>query len=65
MLVLSRLEGESIRIGEDIVVTVLWADKAGKVRIGIEAPQEIPIVRTELLDGRPPTGRKSRKDGRP
>ena len=43
MLVLARKESEHIQIGEDIRVTIL---KAGKtVRLGIEAPQNIPIRR--------------------
>jgi carbon storage regulator len=48
MLVLSRTLGESIVIGEDIRVTVVEIDR-GKVRIGIEAPREVPIYREELL----------------
>lgn len=49
MLVLSRKVGEKIIIGETIVVTVVEVDR-GKVRIGIEAPREIPVMRPELLD---------------
>lgn len=49
MLALSRKEFESIVIGDDIVVTVLSVD-GGQVRIGIEAPKSINIVREELLD---------------
>ncbi|MFB7817550.1 carbon storage regulator CsrA [Paenibacillus chitinolyticus] len=47
MLILSRLKGEKIMIGQDIVLTVL--DVAGdQVRIGIEAPKDIPIHREEI-----------------
>ena len=47
MLVLSRKQGESIVIDGDIRVTVLKAH--GKViRLGIEAPKEVPIRRSEL-----------------
>ncbi|EGL13604.1 MULTISPECIES: carbon storage regulator CsrA [unclassified Paenibacillus] len=47
MLILSRLKGEKIIIGQDIVLTVL--DVAGdQVRIGIEAPKDIPIHREEI-----------------
>lgn len=47
MLVLSRKRGESIRIGSQIILSII--DKSdGTVRIGIEAPPEIPIYREEL-----------------
>lgn len=49
MLVLSRKVGEKIYIGENIAVTVVEVDR-GKVRIGIEAPRDVPIRREELLD---------------
>ncbi len=48
MLVLSRREGESIKIGDDITL-VFYDIQSDRVRIGIEAPKEISIVRTELL----------------
>lgn len=48
MLVLSRKVGEKIYIGETIVVTLVEIDR-GKVRIGIEAPRDVPVYRTELL----------------
>ena len=47
MLVLSRKPNESIVINDDIVVTVL-AVECGKVRLGIEAPREIPVHRQEI-----------------
>lgn len=47
MLVLSRLAGESIRIGESIEVTVLEV-RAGAVKLGIAAPKSIRIFRSEL-----------------
>ncbi len=47
MLVLSRKAGEKLRIGDDITVTV--AKIAGnRVRIGIDAPENVRIVRAEL-----------------
>jgi carbon storage regulator len=48
MLVLSRKLGEKIQIGEDISITVVDIDR-GKIRLGIEAPREVPIFRQELL----------------
>lgn len=47
MLVLSRKIGERIWIGEDISVTIVRITGGG-VRLGIEAPQELPVVREEL-----------------
>ena len=49
MLVLSRKVGERILIGDDISVMVLDIDD-NKVRIGIEAPKEVLIVRPEVLE---------------
>ena len=48
MLVLSRRSGERIVIDDQIVVTVVEI-KGDKVRLGIEAPKEIPIRREELV----------------
>lgn len=47
MLVLSRKVGERILIGEEIAVTVVRVTGGG-VRIGIEAPAELPVIREEL-----------------
>jgi carbon storage regulator len=47
MLVLSRKVGERILIGEHISVTVVRVTGGG-VRIGIEAPAEMPVIREEL-----------------
>jgi carbon storage regulator len=60
MLVLSRKLGEKIVIGDGIVLTVLKVD-GGRVRIGIEAPENVSILRGELIEraqefaGDPPT----------
>ena len=48
MLVLRRKLGEKIYIGENICITVVDIDR-GKIRLGIEAPRDIPIYRQELL----------------
>ncbi len=48
MLVLTRKESEAIYIGDNIVVTVIRI-QGNRVRFGIEAPKEIHIVRSELL----------------
>lgn len=48
MLVLSRKLSESIVIDGRITVTLIEV-QGNKVRLGIEAPREIPVLRTELL----------------
>lgn len=47
MLVLSRRENEQICLGDSIRVTVVRLS-GDRVRIGIEAPSEVPILREEL-----------------
>ena len=47
MLVLSRKETERIRLGDSIVVTVVRVT-GDKVRLGIEAPADIVVLREEL-----------------
>ena len=49
MLILTRRPGESIQIGEEVTVRVL-AVNGSQICIGVEAPKETNIVRTELLD---------------
>ena len=49
MLVLSRKLGEKIYISDNICITVVDIDR-GKIRLGIEAPREVPIFRKELLN---------------
>ncbi len=47
MLVLSRQRDESIIIGDNIVVTIVDI-RGDKVRLGIDAPSEIPVHRREI-----------------
>jgi carbon storage regulator len=49
MLVLTRRPGESIIVGQNIVVTVIEI-KGGQVRIGIDAPREIEVYREEIYE---------------
>jgi carbon storage regulator len=49
MLVLSRKAGQRVLIGGNVSITVVRI-RGRSVRIGIEAPPELPIVREELLD---------------
>ncbi len=48
MLVLTRNRSQQVLIGDDIVVTIVEA-RNGKVRIGIDAPQDVLILRPEVL----------------
>ncbi|BBP45439.1 carbon storage regulator [Thiosulfatimonas sediminis] len=61
MLVLTRREGEALVIDGDIKVTILSV-KGSQVRIGIEAPQKVPIHREELLNGKKPNSDTSEKN---
>lgn len=47
MLILSRKRGESIRIDDKIVVTVIQLGR-GRVQLGIEAPARVPVNREEV-----------------
>lgn len=48
MLVLSRKEGESLMIGDQISITILSIEAGGQVNIGVCAPKEVLILRSEL-----------------
>lgn len=47
MLALSRKQGESIVVGNDIEITILEI-KGDQVKIGIQAPKSVPVYRKEL-----------------
>lgn len=49
MLILTRRIGESLMIGDNIKVTLL-KDNGNQIRIGIEAPKEVPVHRSEVYD---------------
>ncbi len=49
MLVLTRKRGEELIIGDSIVITVVEI-RGDKVRLGIDAPHEIPVHRREVYD---------------
>ena len=49
MLILSRKADETIVIGEEVEITIL-SIQGSQVKLGIKAPQEIDIYRTEILE---------------
>lgn len=49
MLVITRKGGEGLRIGEDVRITVVETSR-DRVKIGIEAPNSVRIIREELFD---------------
>lgn len=51
MLVLTRKMSQRIMIGDSIVITVVRVDR-DRVRLGIEAPRELAVIREELLPER-------------
>jgi len=57
MLVLNRAKGQEILIGSEIRIVVVELDNS-HVRIGIEAPVEIPILRPDAQNKKPLPGSK-------
>jgi carbon storage regulator len=57
MLVLSRKPGETIVVGDDIIITVVSIN-GNRIKLGIEAPTDVPIKRRELLFESPGSRRK-------
>ena len=49
MLVLSRKPGEKIHIGTGITITVVEIN-GNRIRLGIEAPDDVPVFRAEIYD---------------
>ena len=49
MLILTRRIGETLMVGDDVTVTVLGV-KGGQVRLGINAPKEVPVHRSEVYE---------------
>ncbi|MEO6866533.1 MAG: carbon storage regulator CsrA [Gaiellales bacterium] len=50
MLVLTRKIGESFVIGDDIKITIIDIIGGNKVRVGIDAPQAVPVYREEIYE---------------
>ena len=49
-LVITRKNGQALHIGDDIKVTVYTDPQSSQVKLAIEAPKEVVILREELLD---------------
>ena len=64
MLVLTRKLMEKLYIGDNVCVTVVRLE-GGQVRLGIEAPREIAVVRAELLETRPAALREHGEESPP
>jgi len=63
MLILSRRQGESVKIGDEVTVTVLGV-RGVQVRLGIAAPQHVAVHREEIYE-RLRTDRKDRRKAVP
>lgn len=64
MLVLSRKRTEALVIGEGVRVTILKVER-NHVRIGIEAPNSVTVLRAELLGKEPRAARTNEADAPP
>ena len=49
MLILTRRVGESVMIGDDVIITVLGV-KGSQARVGIAAPKNVPVHREEVFE---------------
>ena len=49
MLIFTRSTGQTVKIGDNVRVTVL-SSKGGHVRLGISAPREVPVHRQEIFE---------------
>jgi carbon storage regulator len=57
---LTRKTGESLRVGEEVIVTVMGV-RGNQVRIGIDAPKDVQVYREEIYDR---VQREKAEDGR-
>ena len=61
MLVLTRKAGEKIVIGGNITITLLSCHQGG-VRIGVETPRDVGVLRAEILERLIPRGRADEQE---
>ncbi len=64
MLVLTRKSHQSIMIGDDVEITIVSV-AGDKVRVGIDAPREIPVFRKEVYETMEDEGRTGGSTGTP
>ncbi len=64
MLVLTRKRGERIMIGDDVVITILEVT-GDQVRVGVEAPRSVPVMREELQSEIEAANRGARINAKP
>lgn len=61
MLILTRRVGETMMVGDDITVTILGV-KGNQIRIGVNAPKDVPVHREEIYqriqEGRPQAAKR-------
>lgn len=62
MLVLTRKVGEKIHIGDNVVITVMEVGP-GRVKIGVDAPRDIPVDRAEIAAAKVADGTLSKSAG--
>ena len=60
MLILTRKLGESLMIGDEVTVTVLGV-QGNQVRLGVQAPREIPVHREEIYQRNQDQNNKTKK----
>ena len=64
MLILQRKEGESVLIGDEITVSVVSVD-SGRVRLAIDAPRSVSILRSERRNAADTNRDAAREEGSP
>jgi carbon storage regulator len=64
VLVLSRKVNQAIMIGDDVRIVIVAVDR-DQVKLGVEAPREISVHRSEIYDEIKRTGRSTAQERRP
>ena len=63
MLILTRRVGETLKVGDDVSVTVLGV-RGSQIRIGITAPRGIGVYREEIYDKKKEADKETAEDGK-